>query len=639
MSRHPLIITLLRVLPVLWLGIIQASPAAAGTGSLPVSEIRIRISGTALDTGLWESVARNLIPVKRNDLYTLENMETAIQSLTDSRLFEFIRVPDPEVTARGVVLFFDLTPFGRIKDIRIRNAFPLFQREVLNVLNIDTGDAYRKQQVDAQAGRVKNLFQRQGFSRPKVRISAEQDPADGHYTVSIDIDKGAYQKIRQVRFQGNTGISTSRLKLAARTWRATLLFGTARRLVQKDMNDDIKTLTSLYRNRGFADIRVEAEAIPDEATGNVDVNFTIIEGPHYTIAFQGNSALSDRSLKKEVVLLKEGNRNNFALRKSIRNLKKKYTGEGFPDAVIRERITDGKTTGTLSRRVDFIIEEGYQYRVSDLKVTGNRTVPEPAIRENILTPDSKGIFQKSVLDEDAAAVRALYRTKGFSQVKTETRIRKTDSGDGKTRHVEIDLVITEGSRARVETVLFSGLSAVSKETALAALTLQPGSFFNPALVETDTGALHQAVSEAGFPHAKVTAGESFTPDGTGVTIRYIIDQGRPVRVGQIFFAGNLRTRDAILADEMEISTGDPFSLSALVNSRQNILGINALDSARLRTVGLKAEEEEVDLILQVSEKKPYFIEAGTGYDTERHLYLNAGIGDRNFTGRNLDLKA
>ncbi|MCG8633628.1 MAG: BamA/TamA family outer membrane protein, partial [Desulfobacterales bacterium] len=171
------------------------------------------------------------------------------------------------------------------------------------------------------------------------------------------------------------------------------------------------------------------------------------------------------------------------------------------------------------------------------------------------------------------------------------------------------------------------------------LTLQPGSFFNPALVETDTGALHQAVSEAGFPHVKVTAEESFTPDGTGVKIRYIIDQGRPVRVGQIFFTGNLRTRDAILADEMEISTGDPFSLSALVNSRQNILGINALDSARLRTVGLKTEEEEVDLILQVSEKKPYFIEAGTGYDTERHLYLNAGIGDRNFTGRNLDLKA
>ncbi|MCP4721041.1 MAG: BamA/TamA family outer membrane protein [Desulfobacteraceae bacterium] len=259
--------------------------------------------------------------------------------------------------------------------------------------------------------------------------------------------------------------------------------------------------------------------------------------------------------------------------------------------------------------------------------------------QNILTPEDGGIFQAAVLDEDAAAVRALYLKEGFSQVKVDKIIQTSDSEDDKTRHVLIELVISEGSRTKVKAISFSGLDAISRETALTVLTLQPGSFFDPSRVETDTAALHQAVSEAGFPHVKITAEESFTTDRTGVIIRYDVDQGPPVRVGQIFYAGNLRTRDSILADEMEITTGDPFSLSRLVDSRRNILEINALDSARLRTVGLRAEEEEVDLILEVSERKPYFVEAGTGYDTDRHLYFNARIGDRNFTGRNLDLQA
>ncbi|MBU0972803.1 MAG: BamA/TamA family outer membrane protein, partial [Proteobacteria bacterium] len=63
-----------------------------------------------------------------------------------------------------------------------------------------------------------------------------------------------------------------------------------------------------------------------------------------------------------------------------------------------------------------------------------------------------------------------------------------------------------------------------------------------------------------------------------------------------------------------------------------------IDSVGFRTIGLAQGSPEVDIIVQVEEKKPYFFELGTGYDTERHFYVNSGVGDHNFLGQNLDFQ-
>lgn len=203
----------------------------------------------------------------------------------------------------------------------------------------------------------------------------------------------------------------------------------------------------------------------------------------------------------------------------------------------------------------------------------------------------------------------------------------------------MNLDITEGPRIRVEEISFSGLSALSRDSALSLLALQPGSWYDPSLADKDKNALFQALAEAGYPHVRVSGETLFSKDGARVTIAYDIDQGPRVRVGQIFYTGNLRTRREVLTREMEIFPEDPFSLTKIVTSRRNLLGLGAIEAARIRSVGLKTREEAVDIIVEVSEKKPYFVEAGTGYDTARHLYVTGAAGDRNLAGWDLDLQS
>jgi outer membrane protein insertion porin family len=623
-----------------------SSSSNENTGRV-IARIDIQIPGEKGDMSLWNSIARDVIQLKPGDVYGLGLMEQAIARLSDSNIFKSIHVPDPVETARGLNIRFELVPYGRIKDIRIYKAFPLFDREVLNVMTLYNGDAFLEESLGEQAKRVITLFKKQGFIDPRVTLSAQKDEADGNYVLSVHIDKGDFYRVNRVEIKGNDHFSSPRLKLRINTWKSSVLFGSARRFIQKDLDEDVKNFISFYRKEGFADVSIRGEAIRDLAEKQVDVIFHVQEGPRYEIVFQGNENFWDYTLKREMTLSKDGNKNNFGLRKSVRLLEKKYVGKGYPDVRIDHGVKEADPPQPLVKQVTLAIDEGDQYRVARIDLSGNQTISNKEIFKNMLTRESgfgnRGVYVAKILDEDINAILSLYLREGFTRTRVDKDVRVLDISDpdssGKNRkEVEIKLAIEEGIQTKVDQVQFEGMSVLSLETARELISLKPGQPFRGYMMEDDENRLNQKISELGYPGNKVAVAEAFSPDRSRVNLTYTIWQGPYVRVGQLCYVGNFRTKPQILDTEMNLSTGDPLSLVKLLESRRNMMDINALDSVRFRTIGLKNNAEEVDIIVEVEEKKPYFFEIGTGYDTQRHLYLSSAVGDHNFLGRNLDLQ-
>jgi outer membrane protein insertion porin family len=611
-----------------------------------IARIDIQIPGEKGDIRLWDSIARDLIQLKPGDAYSLGLMEQAIARLSDSNIFKSIHVPDPVETARGLNIRFELVPYGRIKDIRIYKAFPLFDREVLNVMTLYNGDAFLEASLGEQAKRVIALFKKQGFIDPRVTLSAQKDAADGNYVLSVHIDKGKFLRVNRVEIKGNAHFSSPRLKLRIKTWKSSVLFGSARRFIQKDLDEDVKNFISFYRKKGFADVSIRGETIRDLEEKKVDVIFHVEEGPCYEIVFQGNEKFWDYTLKKEMTLSRDGNKNNFGLRKSVRLLKKKYAGKGYPDVGVDSGVKEMDPSQPLVKQVTLTIDEGDQYRVSKIELSGNRTILQKEIFKNMLTRESgfgnRGIYVAKILDEDINAIRSLYLREGFTRTRVDKHVRvldsDPDSAGTKPKGVAIQLVIDEGIQTKVDRVQFEGASVLSEDAVRELISLKPGQPFRGYMMENDENSLGQKISELGYPHNKVAVTEEFSSDRSRVNLTYTIWQGPYVRVGQLYYVGNFRTKPQVLDTEMNLSTGDPLSLAKLLESRRNMMDINALDSVRFRTIGLKNNAEEVDIIVEVEEKKPYFFEIGTGYDTQRHLYLSSAVGDHNFLGRNLDLQ-
>jgi outer membrane protein insertion porin family len=228
----------------------------------------------------------------------------------------------------------------------------------------------------------------------------------------VDIDKGPFHNICKVEFKGNDHIGQARLKFVTGSWRRSLLPWHGNRFTDKVMKADIKNVIQFYREKGYADVQVTAKTLPVKGRDAVDVIFTIDEGPLYKIDIQGNEAFYKWSLEKELLLEERGNKNDFALKKSMRNIRERYEAKGFRDAKVKDEKKDSQHPGV--RQVNIVIDEGVKYIVSELKINGADTLPLKELRKNILTRE-KGVFSQTELKDDLKAVKALYFTKGFTR--------------------------------------------------------------------------------------------------------------------------------------------------------------------------------------------------------------------------------
>jgi outer membrane protein insertion porin family len=128
-------------------------------------------------------------------------------------------------------------------------------------------------------------------------------------------------------------------------------------------------------------------------------------------------------------------------------------------------------------------------------------------------------------------------------------------------------------------------------------------------------------------------------DKTEADITYEVDEGPFVEMGQMAYTGNFITQNRVINNEFELDPGEPFSLKKFLRSQRNIRDIEAFDSVQFNSFGLKEKADMVNLLLELEEKKPYYIQSGGGYDTERGFYANASAGDQNLFGLNKNIWA
>jgi outer membrane protein insertion porin family len=224
-----------------------------------------------------------------------------------------------------------------------------------------------------------------------------------------------------------------------------------------------------------------------------------------------------------------------------------------------------------------------------------------------------------------------------TQVKDKTKSDK-DIKDRK-QNVDVTVEIEEGIQTHVKSLIIHGLNVLSDVQAREAVTLKKGSVFRNYMIQSDENTLSSLISEKGYPFVKVKGSADISKDKTEASLTYDVDEGPFVKMGQVSLIGNFFTKRHVIEDELELDTGEPFSLKKFLRSQRNIRDIEAFDSVNFNTFGLKEKEDKVNLLLELKEKKPYYIQSGVGYDTERRFYANILAGDRNLFGLNKDIWA
>ena len=602
-----------------------------------IRNIQVIIDGPPDQRERHTAMAKRLIRLHPMDRFDEAAVKASIDALKFSRLFSAIHV-DASSGTDGETLIYTLTPYQHIRDIRIRGAYPLFEREILNQMTLYPGDPYTSENLSAQAGAIIKRYQREGYVEPKVSITAQRDTDGDSAIILVDIGKGPHYVLGKLIFEGNRGVSSNSLAWRMSVWRGALLPGIGR-FSEYRLKKDMDSLLKYYRRKGFADARLSYRMDNPGNSHIVDVTVKIQEGSRYKIAFEGNRHFWNLTLNKDVVIFSDGNRSDVGVRKSVQNIKRRYREDGYLDARIKTETTlvPGKPVET--RQLRFVIQEGPQTIVNKVTIAGNQDLPETEISKQILTRPPTlfhdGAFVPETLETDTYAVTTLYMKQGFQERTVDSAVTFDQDKTG----ADISLNVKEGPRTTVRSVVINGLTVVPDATARKALIHKIGDPFRTAAMEAEKEAIASLVSEKGYPHTTVRANVTYSADHTRADIVYEVEAGPLVTLGDIFVSGNLRTDEKVIQRELAVQPQTPLSLQSLYDGQRRLRDLEIFHGVDYRILGLKEKEKTVDLFVAVEENKPYYAQTAAGYESDSGFFGRAKIGDHNLFGLNKDLWA
>ena len=598
-----------------------------------VSDIEIHINKSDKDTSYYLKMVKGLIVIKKEKLFSEKQLKESLDVLKLCNKFSEINVELEEEQGKIKVKFY-LTPFKYIQNIQIKGCAPLFEKEILNIMTIYVGDVFDKKTVKEQIALIEDFYKKDGFYSPSVKIDWNQETSE-NYTVFINIKTGQYEKLDKLNFHGNVYSNDFRLKM--KIFNVFAYFGSAGRFKESVFKKDIKKLQLFYWKKKFYDAKINYKIKKNLLKKTVDIDVYVEEGSQYETFFEGNEKFKDRTLKKELVLKTKGNLNNSGIRKSTKNIEKKYREGGYQEIKIKIREFLSNFENYKKKKVVLKITEGPCLLISEIEIKGNKKLTEKKIKEQMLIRKKPfwglWVYNPDVVDEDLYAVLSLYLKNGF----IEAKIRKEEEWDKNRLKVKLIINITEGPQTFIKSIKISVPVKKMVEKLRNAIHHKVGEPLQKYMIKNDENILSAIISEEGYPHVKASCEITINNKGHDAHLLYKIDPGYFVKMGKAYYSGNFRTKEKVLSDVIDIKEGEAFSLKGMFEGQKNIRNLGVFHSVRFKTIGLKEKKKTINLFAELEEKKPYFLQFGGGYESNRGMFLETAAGDHNFLGTAKDI--
>jgi outer membrane protein assembly complex protein YaeT len=598
----------------------------------PVGSVRLLTEGRDTTDPVLMQVVETLV----GQPLSIAQVRESIAHLFSLRRFEDVRV-DATLEDGKVALRYDLVPIHPVARIR-------FEGDVVNAPGVDVG-VLRQAILDRYGtspplGRLAEMtriiddgLRERGYLHSTIVPHPEVEHAPERATLVFAIELGPRTTIGTVTVVGRPSVPEaeflSRLGLKAGA------------PYQRDaLNTRIDRYVEERRKRGYYEAQVTPVVQFDAGDRVANVTLNVASGPHVRIVFAGDPLPTDKR-EDLVPVEREGSVDEDLLEDSSNRIEEALRALGYRDAAAphtRESIDDELV-------ITFTVKRGQPYRVASVTVSGNTSVPssdfEPALRSRAGQP-----FSEAALDADLTTIQELYRRRGFVSVKAVPTVdfQKT-AVSGAAVPVPIGIAITEGARALVESVSFSGEHALSDAALQAVLRLRPGAPFVPGLVAVDRDALEIKYQDLGYENVSVEPATTFSQNSTRVAIEYTINEGRQIFIDHVLIVGNVRTATSTIEHELRVKAGDPMNLGAIAESQQRLVALGLFRRAQISEVR-RGDETHRDLVVTIDEAPPTTIDYGAGAEGKLHrvvapdgvgadAFLLAPSGSFDITRRNL----
>jgi outer membrane protein insertion porin family len=394
-----------------------------------------------------------------------------------------------------------------VEEVRVENNHRIPADSIKYRIQTKPGDRFDLRIIDADIRRIYALDQ---FD--DIRVNYEEGKT-GRIIIFWVKEKRA---IRSVNYEGLKSLTSSEIvdKLKEKNTSISPETPYDPRKIKKAE----AIIKSILSEKGHEDARVSA-TVEDVPTNAVVVTFKVDEGPKVRvekITIQGNKVFSAGEIKSAMKLVKEANPINSILGRDtyfdlkladdITRIRLLYAQHGYVRVNVAEPIVETRPTevrkkfpsfplgipvpfSTKTLRRYFItikIQEGSQYRIGQVNISGNKQFDEAKIRTTLGLVAGE-IFNEVKVRDNFQVLKKLYGERGFINF---TAI-PVQTFDEPKKLLNLNINIEEDRQYYVHRISFAGNTTTRDRVIRREIMLDEGQLFNTALWDRSLQRLNQ----------------------------------------------------------------------------------------------------------------------------------------------------
>ncbi|NQT85531.1 hypothetical protein HQ560_02125, partial [bacterium] len=265
----------------------------------------------------------------------------------------------------------------------------------------------------------------------------------------------------------------------------------------KQFLGDKKRILAYVTERGYRAAKVVAATTQTEGSDAIGLTFTVDLGPKYQVTkmrFEGNASLSTKELKARMQTKKDGWFSSHRYSDEIfeedmygsAGVQQYYRYKGFPNA---KATYTRNFTGGKGNRVHLVIriEEGKQYPVASVSVSGNKAIDSETLLKAVLLKAGH-IYSDEKFLQASSVIERLYKKQGYPEVKIKQPAPQLNAaGDA----YDVAFAVEDGERITIGRVRTRGNVQTRQDVIFRELEMQPGMTYDIRKIERSERALNR----------------------------------------------------------------------------------------------------------------------------------------------------
>jgi outer membrane protein insertion porin family len=286
----------------------------------------------------------------------------------------------------------------KIREIEITGNKNVETKKILKALQIKKGDEYSEEAISKG---LQNIYQLGFFEN----ITVEVTEVEGGIIVTYVVTEKPL--IKRIEFKGNKKFSNTKLEKEIESKEKEPLD-------KKKMQGDAEKIVALYKDKGYANVKVEPYTTEDEKSGMMLVTFFITEGKQIRIGkvnLVGVETFDTKKIKKKMKTKRKKFFKQELLDEDLKMVEAYYKDRGFLKVCLGTPIVNYNEEKT-EIFVTLFVYEGLKYTVGNIGFQGNSVFTSEELGRDLEIKPGE-IYNQAKFEASLYNIQERYAEKGY----------------------------------------------------------------------------------------------------------------------------------------------------------------------------------------------------------------------------------